>query len=126
MQRMAPPELAADSFRTVKPGQRLEPDDLLKHLIDAGYVREEICEGPGQVTRRGGYIDVFPLTSASPCRIEFFDDEVDTLREFDPVTQRSTRNVSELEIPPASELPLNDELRKKGAAALRGRVSAVT
>lgn len=122
MQRMAPPELAADSFRTVKPGQRLEPDDLLKHLIDAGYVREEICEGPGQVTRRGGYIDVFPLTSASPCRIEFFDDEVDTLREFDPVTQRSTRNVSELEIPPASELPLNDELRKKGAAALRGRV----
>ena len=121
MQRMAPPELIINAHTEVEPGLRIDPDKLLKRFIDAGYVREDICEGPGQVTKRGGYIDIFPLTAKNPVRIEFFDDEVDTLREFDPITQRSTENVSRADIPPASELPLNKDLRQKGIAALRGR-----
>ncbi|MBO4849242.1 MAG: transcription-repair coupling factor [Clostridia bacterium] len=121
MQRMAPPELILSAVHTVRIGARIEPEALLKKLLSAGYVREDICEGPGQATLRGGYIDVYPLTAENPYRIEFFDDEIDTLREFDPVSQRSTENVSVVEIPPATELPLNTELRRRGIAALRGR-----
>ena len=121
MQRMAPPELVASAVHTVRIGTRIEPEALLKKMIDAGYVREDICEGPGQVTLRGGYIDIFPLTAKNPYRIEFFDDEIDTVREFDAVTQRSTENVSMVEIPPATELPLTQELRRRGIAALRGK-----
>ena len=121
MQRMAPPEVIASAVHSVSVGAEIAPEALLKKFIDAGYVREEICEGPGQVTLRGGYIDVFPMTSESPCRIEFFGDEIDTLREFDPITQRSTENVSSLTVPPATELPLDAGLRKKGLAQLKGR-----
>ena len=121
MQRMAPPELILSAGHTVRIGMRTEPEALLKKFIDAGYVREDICEGPGQVTLRGGYIDIYPLTAKNPYRIEFFDDEVDTLREFDAVSQRSLKNVQLVEIPPASELPLNAALRRNGISALRGK-----
>ncbi len=121
MQRTAPPRLIADAVHSVSVGAEIAPEALLKKFIDSGYVREDICEGPGQVTLRGGYIDIFPITSENPCRIEFFGDEVDTLREFDPVSQRSTVNVSSLTVPPAAELPLNRELRSAGMSALRGR-----
>ncbi|MCR5611066.1 MAG: transcription-repair coupling factor [Clostridiales bacterium] len=121
MQRMAPPELIVNAMHTVRIGMRTSPEMLLKKFIDAGYVREDICEGPGQVTRRGGYVDIFPLTSREPVRIEFFGDEVDTLRSFDPVSQRSTENLSIAEIPPATEMPLTAELKKRGIAALRGK-----
>ncbi|MBQ1685779.1 MAG: transcription-repair coupling factor, partial [Clostridia bacterium] len=83
--------------------------------------REEVCEGRGQLTRRGGYIDIYPVTAENPVRIEFFGDEVDTMREFDPVTQRGTENISFAVIPPATELPLDREMRQRGIAALRGK-----
>ena len=121
MQRLAPPELLISAVHSVRVGTRISPDALLKKFIDAGYVREDICEGPGQVTKRGGYIDVYPLTAKLPYRIEFFGDEVDTLREFDPISQRSTENVPFIEVPPATELPLTPELRRRGITALRGR-----
>ncbi len=121
MQRMAPPELIASAVHTVRPGMRVLPDALLQKFIGAGYVREDICEGPGQVTKRGGYIDIFPLTYKNPVRIEFFDDEIDTLREYDAASQRSTENLPFAEIPPATELPLTEELRRRGIAALRSK-----
>ena len=121
MQRMAPPEALADAARTVRVGQRTDPNALLKKLVDAGYVREEICEGPGQVTLRGGMIDVFPLTRQEPVRIEFFDDEIDTIRSFDHESQRSIENLEYAEITPATEMPLNRDMRQKGIGALRGR-----
>lgn len=122
MQRMAPPDAIAAAYHTVRVADRIEPEALLKKLVEAGYKREDICEGPGAVTLRGGYVDVFPLTAKNPVRIEFFDDEIDTIREFDPVSQRSTENVPMAEIPPATELPLTKEMRRNGVAALRGRV----
>ena len=121
MQRMAPPEALAAACHSVRPGMVVEPEALLKRFIDAGYTRDELCEGPGQVTLRGGYIDVYPLTAQNPVRIEFFDDEIDTVREFDPISQRSIQNLSSAEIPPATELPLSRDMRQKGIAALRSR-----
>ncbi len=123
MQRTAPPELIAASIHTVRAGVVIEPEALLKKFIEAGYVREDICEGPGQVTLRGGYIDIYPITFKNPIRIEFFDNEIDTVREFDPITQRTTENLASAGIPPASELPLDRSLRRLGMEALRGRPS---
>lgn len=121
MQRLAPPELLADTSITVRNAMTIKPSALLGRLIDAGYERVDICEGAGQVCLRGGCIDVFPVASPNPVRIEFFDDEIDTMREFDPVSQRSTENIKLVRIPPASELPLNIEMRRRGIAALRNR-----
>lgn len=121
MQRMAPPELIINAAHTIRTGMQVRPDALLKKFTEAGYVREELCEGPGQVTLRGGYIDIFPITANDPIRIEFFDDEIDTLRTFDALTQRSIENIDMVSIPPASELPLTKELRQRGIAALRNK-----
>lgn len=121
MQRMAPAELIAESTHTVRIGMTIEPNALLRKFIEAGYEREDICEGRGQVCLRGGCIDIFPITAVNPVRIEFFDDEVDTMREFDPVSQRSIENVNMVEVPPATELPLNREMRQRGIAALRNK-----
>ena len=121
MQRLAPPESILNCTHTVRVGMEVSPDSLIKKFLGAGYTREDVCEGRGQFTRRGGYIDIFPVTAENPVRIEFFGDEVDTMREFDPISQRSTENVSLAVIPPATELPLDAEMRKKGIAALRNK-----
>ncbi|MBR0156861.1 MAG: transcription-repair coupling factor [Clostridia bacterium] len=121
MQRMAPPDAIRSFTHAVRVGMEVSPDALVKKLVDAGYTREEVCEGRGQLARRGGYIDVFPVTAENPVRIEFFGDEVDTMREFDPVSQRGTENISIAVIPPATELPLDREMRQRGIAALRGK-----
>ena len=91
MQRMAPPSVISAFTQTVRTGMVIEPASLLKKFIDAGYSREEMCEGRGQVCLRGGCIDIFPITAENPVRIEFFDDEIDTMREFDPLNQRFDR-----------------------------------
>ena len=121
MQRMAPPRAIEACTHTVRIGMEISPDSLVKRFVAAGYSREELCEGRGQFARRGGYIDIFPVTADDPVRIEFFGDEVDTMREFDPVSQRSTENISLAVIPPATELPLDRDMRQKGIAALRGK-----
>lgn len=121
MQRMAPPSVISAFTQTVRTGMVIEPASLLKKFIDAGYSREEMCEGRGQVCLRGGCIDIFPITAENPVRIEFFDDEIDTMREFDPLNQRSTENTDCVEILPATELPLDRDMRQKGIAALRSK-----
>ena len=122
MQRMCAPEVLAEETHTVRIGMTVSPISLLKRFIDAGYERTALCEGRGQVALRGGYLDVFPVTSDNPVRIEFFDDEIDSLRLFDPVSQRSTENISAISIPPASEIILTREMRQRGIAALRNNI----
>ncbi|TVR20745.1 MAG: transcription-repair coupling factor [Anaerolineaceae bacterium] len=69
-------------------GERHRMDDLLARLLALGYVPETIVTASGQFSRRGGVLDVFPVASAAPIRVDFFDDEIDTLRYFDTATQR--------------------------------------
>ena len=68
-----------------------------------GYSREDIVEGEGQFSIRGGILDVFSPNMENPLRIEFFDDETDSIRTFDPYTQRSIEKLSEARIIPATE-----------------------
>ena len=119
IQRMTPPAAIAQCMRTVSAGDRTEPRELLAALINAGYERVDMCEGKGQVCLRGGYLDVFPISMANPVRIEFFDDEIDTMRTYDAVSQRSIENIDRCVIPPATEMPLTKEARTRGMRALR-------
>ena len=101
-------------FYTVKKGERVDLDLLKEILRDFGYERAPLVEGGGQFSIRGGIIDVFPLSSNRPLRIELFDDEVESIREFDPATQRSDRNKDESILSPLREMVLQEEDFQRG------------
>ena len=92
-------------------GMRIEPAVLRRMLVEAGYVYSAVTESPGEFTSRGGILDVFPPSLANPVRIEFFDDEVDSIRIYDQTTQRSLENLRQVQIGPAAEfIPTDEEI----------------
>ena len=94
------PELIERRRLTVRVGEELLVDMLLEHLTDAGYRREDPVVEAGSFARRGGIVDVFPPGRPWPLRVEFFGDRIDSLREFDPATQRRRQNVDEVMLMP--------------------------
>ena len=74
-------------------GATLSRETLLSRLVELGYEAAGEVDGLGQFSARGGIVDIYPLNASLPLRLEFFDDEIDSLREFDPATRRSVRNV---------------------------------
>src|SRR5262249_3299840 len=80
------------------------PDLLVEALDEGGYRREDPVSAPGQAARRGGILDVFPPDRESPVRIEFLGDTVESLRTFDPETQRTTGTLERLEVLPLSDI----------------------
>ncbi len=94
-------------------GNEIELDELSRRLVALGYRREEMVEGAGQFSIRGGIVDVFPCTAENPQRIEFFDTEVDSIRNFDVRTQRTIERAEVFEAPPACELLLEEEQRER-------------
>jgi len=106
-QSVLPPGEMATVMQELAPGQEIDLTVLLEHLFNLGYETVAEVEEPGQVSHRGGIVDVFPLSLPRPVRIEFFGDEIDSLRTFDPETQRSLNPIASLLIVPAREaLPL--------------------
>lgn len=91
----------------IKIGEVIERQDLLAKLVQLGYERVEQVDGLGQFSARGGIVDVFPINAQLPLRLEFFDDEVDSLREFDSESQRSLRSVSEISILPLAQMGID-------------------
>ena len=88
----------------LKVGERIpKVEDLLQYWVSLGYRNQPLVESPGEFSQRGGILDIFPVNHSLPIRIELFDDEVDTIREFDPITQRSIRDVTLFTIIPAKE-----------------------
>ena len=75
----------------------------VRQWLDMGYSHEPTVEIPGTISRRGGILDIFPVSRDRPVRIELFDDEIETIRHFDPGTQRSTGKIRSITIPPARE-----------------------
>jgi transcription-repair coupling factor (superfamily II helicase) len=93
----------------LRPGMAAEPLELLRRWQRMGYETEELIEVPGQMSRRGGIIDVFPTCSQLPVRIEFSGNQIESMRFFDAESQRSTSHVSSLIITPAREfMPMGD------------------
>jgi len=114
IQFTVPPEILENARFTLSAGDMIDTSDLTLRLLAAGYTRSEICEGAGQFSVRGGIFDIFPITSAQPCRIEFWGDEIDGISYFDTETQRRTENVDSIEITPACEVLFNpQELAEK-------------
>ena len=98
-------ENGADSTEpaNVAVGQRVRINQLLTSWVDLGYRNEPLVESPGCFSQRGGIIDVFPSDAGLPFRIELWDDEVDTIRRFDPYTQRSISDAQSVTLIPARE-----------------------
>ncbi len=123
-QTMAMRDLAAHS-RVLRRGQRVPPAPLLEACLRIGYEPVTLVEEPGQMSRRGGIVDVFPLTSPDPVRIEFFGDEIASLRLFDPTTQRSRSEIQAVTITPPTEV-LPEHSHEAAAALARMDMSGLT
>jgi transcription-repair coupling factor (superfamily II helicase) len=110
LQRVLPRKTLNDSSCYLLAGEEFERDDLLARLIRMGYANVPLVEDRGTFAVRGGILDIFPPNLRAPVRIEFFGDTAETMRAFDPLTQRSLQPVEELVLLPSRELLLSDEL----------------
>ncbi|MDO5725807.1 MAG: transcription-repair coupling factor [Tissierellia bacterium] len=108
-EKIMKPELFIKNSISLNLNTSIEIEKLNQKLVDAGYERVDIVEGKGQFSSRGGLIDIFAVNRENPVRIEFFDIEIDSLREFDVLSQRSFESINELEISPAKDMLIEDE-----------------
>ncbi len=91
------------STKTIKINQHIEPERLQREWMRLGYENVDVVVDHGQFSRRGGILDIWTPLEKFPARLEFFGDEIDTLRQFDPATQRTVLNLDQLQIAPARE-----------------------
>lgn len=106
MQKTYMPGHIARHTRVVSRRDQIDPLDLVEWLEDEGYEPEAQVNHKGEIALRGGILDLFPPTLPWPVRIEYFGDEIESIREFDPITQMSRAEVESITIPPAGELGL--------------------
>ncbi|EMS1745824.1 transcription-repair coupling factor [Neisseria gonorrhoeae] len=112
MQKLPPvPFLAGRTF-WLKTGQTLDIGRLKTDLVDAGYNHVSHVVAAGEFAVRGGIVDLFPMGSETPYRIDLFDDEIDGIKTFDTDTQRTISPVSEIRLLPAHEFPTDSEAQK--------------
>ncbi|MCG9893856.1 MAG: transcription-repair coupling factor [Fimbriimonadaceae bacterium] len=102
-------ETLQTSFLEVEKGLEIDPEEIRRTLVRLGYEPAEPVRVPGRFSRRGGILDVFPMGGEQPIRIEFFGDEVDSLRTFNPMTQRSSGQVSRLVLAPSRETVMAED-----------------
>ena len=115
--RLAPPSFLAAYTFNFKQKEKLNEAALKSQLTLAGYTHVSQVVSPGEYAVRGGLIDLFPMGSAVPYRVDLFGDEVDSIRTFDPDTQRSLYPVPEVRLLPGREFPMDEDAR----AAFRSR-----
>jgi transcription-repair coupling factor (superfamily II helicase) len=117
-------------------GEEYLPEMLVEHLLSVGYTRVDVVEMPGQMTLRGGILDVYSPEMDRPVRLDFFGDEIESIRRFDPETQRSASTLDEALLLPLTETPvtakilaaINARLTRSGTAegaALEAREESV-
>ncbi len=111
--RLPPVSYLAGHTFFLRQGQKLEGDTLIRQMTQAGYQAVQQVIRPGEFCRRGGVLDLFPMGSTLPYRLELFDDRLETLRTFDADTQRSLYPVPELRLLPAREFPLDEAARTR-------------
>ncbi|MBS0316098.1 MAG: DEAD/DEAH box helicase, partial [Proteobacteria bacterium] len=109
--RLAPPSFLAGYTFEFATGQKLDEARLKAQLVLAGYNHVTQVAAPGEYAVRGGLIDLFPMGSPVPYRVDLFDDEIDSIRTFDPDTQRSLYPVTEVRLLPGREFPMDEDAR---------------
>ena len=126
--RLADSTYYAEQARTLSRDETVSLDDLVAHLRRVGYESHDMVEMPGQFTVRGGIVDIFPAEADRPVRLELFGDSVESLREFDPNTQRSVRPIEHVTLPPLIEQPMDGLIGGNGdspAAAAAARAHSL-
>ena len=126
LQRTFPPTELTQRTRILKRGDRTEPLDLVEWLEAQGYEPEAQVSSKGELSLRGGILDIFPPTCPWPVRLEFFGDELESLREFDPQTQISRDEITSITLPPAGELGILKQALAKAAEAGHATNSALS
>ena len=117
--KLFPAKYYIDLARVLRRGEEHDLDELTTHLSSVGYMAMDLVEMPGQYTRRGGILDVYSPESERPVRFEFFGDEIESIRRFDPDTQRSLNPLDEAILLPLTETPVTERL----LAAVHARLS---
>jgi transcription-repair coupling factor (superfamily II helicase) len=120
-QKLPPPGSLQEALAYAVAGENLERESFLQTLLESGYERRPVVEERGEFSVRGGVIDLFPPLYAQPVRLEFWGDEVESLRFFDPASQRSQGSLEELLVLPASEESLNPAARERALARRKRR-----
>ncbi|MBI1740065.1 MAG: transcription-repair coupling factor [Acidobacteriales bacterium] len=119
--RLRSADYYADLARVLRRGESFELERLLQHMNTVGYTSADVVEMPGQYAARGGILDVYSPEADRPVRIEFFGDEVESMRKFDPASQRSSNPVDEVVLLPLTETPVTEELLGAINARLSGK-----
>lgn len=121
MQRLPPPEFVLGHSFLLKTGERLDIEALRLRLQSAGYAAVGQVMAPGEYAVRGGLLDVFPMGADKPFRLDLFGETIESIRHFDPETQRSFDAAGHLRLLPAREFPLNEAGIKQFRQAWRNR-----
>jgi len=118
VKKLAPHRIFQENTIRMNLGSDEDLEEIKRKLTYMGYERSPFVESKGQYGIRGGILDIFPADSEYPYRIEFFDTEVDSIRTFDPMTQRSIENLKEVEIYPAEQMVQEEDLYRNAALKL--------
>ncbi len=110
----------ADLAKVVRRGEMMDAERLIEHLRIVGYSQVDVVDMPGEFAHRGGLLDVYPPEQDRPVRVEFFGDEIESLRKFDPETQRSAAVTDEVVLLPLTETPVEEETLAAINARLTG------
>src|SRR5260370_10739351 len=108
--RVRPPEFYSGLARMIRRGETLETESLMQHRNSVGYKSTDVVEMPGEYALRGGILDVYSPEADRPIRVELFGDEIESIRKFDPATQRSSSPADEALLLPLSETPVSEDL----------------
>lgn len=124
LQRLPPPAYVLGGSFLLKVGDRLDPEMMRQRLTAAGYAAVSQVMEHGEFAVRGALLDIFPMGSSTPFRIDLFDDEIESIRRFDPDTQLSREKLSDITLLPAREFPLDEagirEFRQRYRARFEG------
>ena len=112
-QRLSPREFIGATTFFFQKGQRVDPTELRRDLVARGYEHVSQVVAQGEFAVRGGLLDLFPMGAKKPYRLDFFDDEIDEIRIFDPDNQRSVEKVDEIRLLPAHEFPMDKDARSR-------------
>lgn len=123
--KLIPPDMFADSILDIQVGKRIDLPFMQKKLVTMGYERVTVVEHKGQFAVRGGIIDIYPINYSLAVRIELFDDEIDSIREFDSDSQRSVEQLKNIKIIPAREIIYNEDKRDNIINAIETDLSEV-
>jgi transcription-repair coupling factor (superfamily II helicase) len=121
MHKLCPPEFVSSYSFLLRSGDRLDPGTFRERLVRSGYAAVSQVMEPGEFAIRGGLIDLFPMGAQRPYRVDLFGEEIESLRSFDPQSQRSLESLQEIRLLPAREFAFNEEAIRQFRQAFRAR-----